>query len=176
LRSSKRLNFIVLDKSRLIELLHPIYKKYNCNEEYSFLENKLIIKFKSSFEQIEIIENNSKVREVLDELEKIGLFPYSVGEPIILKKGKDVRPLIPLAKYLSQVCKNKLILKSKLAEKITYGKTVRLSLGSLKIKEGSYLVYNEKNDFICYSNVKIDKKGIKIIPELDIGWYLRKGG
>ena len=154
--------------------IEKIFKLYNCENNLDFLNDKEIYMFSFHFSTIQIIPKTNKLNEIIDALRSIGLNPYSVGEPIILiSENGDVKPLLPFSRYLVKLCKNKIYLPEKLAEILTYGKPVILKEA---IEEGAYLIMDKNDNFIAYGIVKREKNKTKIIPELDIGWYLREGG
>ena len=177
----KKIKVRKISVDELFSIISPLLEEYNWNKEYLYqtFQNKFIFRFTSEFDQIEIIDKNEKIDEVLNELAEINLYPYSIGEPIIrIEKGK-VYPLLPLANYLS-IC-NKIYLKNtKMAEKLTYGKAVIVNINEIitqgpLVNNAKYLVYSQDGLFIAFSRVKIKKNFVKILPDLDIGWYLRKG-
>lgn len=154
--------------------LDKIFDKYNCEKDYSFLGNKIIIEYDAKFRTIEIFEKNENANRIIKELQRLGFYPYSIGEPILVIDRKYVKPTLPLARHLKGLCKNILIIKEKeLAYKLTYGKEVVVRE---EIPNGFYLAFDSENNFLSYVRVKREKRYVKIIPELDIGWYLRKGG
>lgn len=154
--------------------LNKIFEMYECEDNLQFLSNKEIFMFTSEFSVIAVITKSSHIDDVLNKLSSIGLFPYALGEPIIMiSNQRKVRPLLPLSRYLVNICKNKLVLDEKLAEVLTYNKSIVIRE---RIKQGRYLALDKNGYFIAYVVVKREKDKSKIIPELDIGWYLRKGG
>ena len=154
--------------------IDKIFKLYNCENNFEFLNDKEIFMFTSYFSTIQIIPRTNKLDEIISELGRIGLNPYSIGEPIIIiSKDGNIKPLLPLSRYLIKLCKNKIYLSEKLAEILTYGNAITLREA---IEEGSYIIMDKNDNFIAYGIVKREKNKTKIIPELDIGWYLRKGG
>mgnify|MGYP001772512242 CR=1 FL=1 len=154
--------------------IDKIFKLYNCENNLEFLNDKEIFMFTSHFSTIQIIPRTNKLDEIINALNAIGLNPYSIGEPIILVlKDGNVKPLLPFSRYLIKLCKNKIYLPDKLAEILTYGKSITLRE---PIEEGAYIVMDKNNNFIAYCTAKREKNKTKIIPELDIGWYLREGG
>jgi len=154
--------------------IDKIFKLYNCENNLEFLNDKEIFMFISHFSTIQIIPRTNKLDQIINGLNIIGLNPYSIGEPIILvSKDGNVKPLLPFSRYLIKLCKNKIYLADKLAEIITYGKLLTLNE---VIEEGAYIIMDKNDNFIAYGTVKRKKNKTKIIPVLDIGWYLRKGG
>jgi len=154
--------------------IEKIFKLYNCENNLDFLNDKDIYMFSFRFSTIQIIPKTVKLDEAINALRSINLDPYSIGEPIILiSEDGNVKPLLPFSRYLVKLCKNKIYLPEKLAEILTYGKPITIKE---IIEEGAYLVMDKDENFIAYGIVKREKNETKIIPELDIGWYLRKGG
>ena len=163
---------ISLDEARIY--IDKIFKLYNCENNLEFLNNKEIFLFSSHFSIIQIIQKTDKLDEIINALRTISLNPYSIGEPIILiSKNGNVKPLLPFSRYLIKLCKKKICLPDKLAEILTYGKPVILRE---PIEEGAYIIMDKDENFIAYGIVKREKNKTRVIPELDIGWYLRKGG
>ncbi|BAK54225.1 hypothetical protein [Sulfurisphaera tokodaii] len=164
----------IISIDEAIKYINRIIKMYNCIENYDFLINKEIFLFRAYYSMIEIMDKSKRLNQLLENLAKIRLNPYALGEPILLiTKNRKIRPLLPLSKYLINICKNKIFINNKISEILTYGKSVTINS---EINEGRYLALNDDGFFIAYVKIKREKNSVKIIPELDIGWYLRKGG
>ncbi|QGR18850.1 hypothetical protein [Stygiolobus azoricus] len=185
MQAKKKLDYRRISLDEFLSIVEQILKSYNCdNLRFSQLfKDKEIFLFSSSFDQIEVFssKNYDKLNEILTKLREVDLYPYSIGEPIAkVVKGKAY-PLLLMSEYLSQVCKNKIFLNnSKLVEKLTYGKSVLINFRDVKATceltdNKKYLIYSEDGIFVAFARVKIKKKFIEIIPDLDIGWYLREG-
>ncbi|BCU70563.1 hypothetical protein [Stygiolobus caldivivus] len=183
MQTKKKIEYKKISLNEFLHIVSSLLKEYNCIEDiFSYLfQDKLLFEFISAFIQIEVIDKNSKVDEILNKLKQINLYPYSIGEPIIkIKKGK-VYPLLPIADYLRLACKNKIYLKDrKVIEKLTYGKNATLGINDILASEklidkGKYLIYDIDDIFICFSMIKLKNERVEIIPDLDIGWYLREG-
>lgn len=185
MQAKKKLDYKRISLNEFLSIVKQILVSYNCDAEgfSQLFRDKEIFLFSSSFDQIEVFsnKNNDKLNEILTKLRELNLYPYSIGEPIVkILKGK-VYPLLPISEYLSQVCKNKIFLNnSKLVEKLTYGKSVLVDFRDVKTTcelsdNKKYLIYSEDAIFIAFTRVKIKKKFVEIIPDLDIGWYLREG-
>lgn len=99
--------------------------------------------------------------------------PTAIGLPLFLIRRSRILPLLPLGDYMVKDCENKLNLPEPLVQKILYGK-------SIIVKERfSYeraLLVDSYGDFLAFVFLRGEPHGTKIIPELDIGWYLREGG
>lgn len=174
MQNNKRINITKISIDDIKEYISDIFTKYNCINSFDFIKDKEIYKFESEYSIVEIIHKNNALDKILLELKNINISPYSIGEPIIvINKIGEARPLLPLAKYLLNICKNKITLNEKLSEILTYGKPLIINE---KLEGKYYLVLNKTGEFVAYVKVKIEKEKTKIIPLLDIGWYLRKGG
>ncbi|BFH73333.1 hypothetical protein SJAV_12770 [Sulfurisphaera javensis] len=175
MQDNKRIIAEKISLNRILNYINKIFERYKCEKEYSFLENKEIFMFKSKYSIVEIIDKSINTDIFLLELNKINMFPYSLGEPILMiTESGNVKPLLPLSRYLIKICKNKIVLNEKMSEIITYGKPI--TIVNKEIEEKHYLAINKYGEFIAYVTVKKENNKVKIIPELDIGWYLRKGG
>jgi len=152
-----------MSEGDVFKIIDEISKKLDCNFDLSLFKNKIFIKISN---YIMILNNN----DILDEIrDKANIVSAGLIFGIITKKF-GILPFISVSNILVNNCKKKLILPNKLAEKLTYGKKIILRE---KIPDGFYIILNKEGDFIGIVKVEGNKK---IIPILDIGWYLRKGG
>ncbi len=141
-----------------------IYKYFSKYHIYELLGEK--------FSQVSI--STSDFTEIVNKISKIDLYPYFIGIPILkITKSKNILPLIPLGNILTKFCKKIIRLDEKLVNKLIYGKSVFINE---KITFDRAIIVNKYGEFIAYVKVKRFKNGTLIIPELDIGWYLREGG
>ncbi|AEB94119.1 MULTISPECIES: hypothetical protein [Metallosphaera] len=97
----------------------------------------------------------------------------SIGLPLLSLGKKGVMPLLPLGTKMAEVCSNKIVLPTSLAQKVLYGKPV-----VVKERYSFYkaLLIDENNDFLSFVKLRRRRDDTVIIPILDIGWYLREGG
>lgn len=152
-------------------LENTIYREYNC-EDFSYI-------FKSSYifrldgnKFSQILYSSVDFKDIIEKLEYINLFPYSIGIPILKIKKSKVYPLLPLGEIMVIHCKNKLYLPEALGMKLIYGKSIRIN-EKVNFMKGIGVINGK---FIAFITVKSLGKNTLIIPDLDIGWYLRKGG
>ncbi|MEM1626310.1 MAG: hypothetical protein QXV69_03375 [Sulfolobaceae archaeon] len=155
--------FEEIDKEKIYEIINDISSKLNCNFDLTIFNNKIFLKFSK---YIMIFKNEN---EILNKIDKEKLISCGIIFAILTKRD-GVLPFISISDILINSCKNKLILPEKLAEKLTYGKKIILKE---KLNNGYYIVLTKKGDFIGIVKVRREKE---IIPILDIGWYLRRGG
>lgn len=148
-----------------------IYKEYNCDDFCHIFKSYYIFKLiGTKFSQISY--SSSDFDDIIQIMNNIKIFPYSVGIPILKITKSEVFPLLPLGGIMSKYCKNKISLPNPVVMKLIYGKSIKVS-DKINFKRG-LLISNQK--FIAFIRTKSLNRGTLIIPELDIGWYLRKGG
>ncbi|MEM3269041.1 MAG: hypothetical protein QXZ61_01145 [Saccharolobus sp.] len=170
--------FRELDDKYVLKVLYPIFTHYNCLDRLNeFISNKLFFELKGEYSQIFMFNsiNYEKISEILQSLYSVRFHPYSLGIPILVYKGSDVRPTLAFGKYLADICKNKfIIMNHHLIYKLIYGKPIIIN-ANYKYKNA--IAVDKFNNFIAYVKITKSKKGkTKVIPVKDIGWYLRRGG
>ncbi|AWR97222.1 hypothetical protein DFR86_06375 [Acidianus sulfidivorans JP7] len=170
--SIRKINIEKISKNDLEKLLQSIYKRYNCDNFSKVFDSYFILKIEGEkFSQIAY--TNSDFSQIIDKLNNINLFPYFIGIPILKITGKNkIVPLLPLGDIMKDFCKNKIYLPSSLAMKIIYGHKIEVK-ESYSFKYG-IIILDDK--FIAYVKTLRSKNKTLIIPDLDIGWYLRKAG
>lgn len=183
----KNVRFGKVDRDTYTRLVAKLTSMFNC-EKISLEVERLYI-LNNEYSTYCYYEGDvDSLRQILYKIESVlMLHPYCVGTPILMERQDgDLIPLIPLEKYL-KTCKNKIVVKGKLAEKLTYGKIIEIneknkSLNTSFIMQSNsrkilYMIYNESDIFLGFARIEyVDKDRVKIIPVRDIGWYLRKGG
>ncbi|ARM75861.1 hypothetical protein [Acidianus manzaensis] len=170
--SSTKIDVKNIDFEEFKEMLDSIYKKYNCVDFSHMFSTFHILKISgANFSQI--LYTTSDFDQTIKELNRIGLFPYSVGIPILkIDTSGRIIPLLPLGDIMKNFCKNKICLPSSIVMKIIYGREVKVN----EKYPFKYAILMLNNIFVAYVKVKRIANKTMIIPELDIGWYLRKAG
>lgn len=96
-----------------------------------------------------------------------------IGLPLLLRRGRKLVPLLALGDYMAKSCSHRVRLPDRIIEKILYGRTVTVK-ETYNFRKG--LLVDRHSDFVAFITLRSRKKGTEIIPDLDIGWYLRAGG
>lgn len=168
-------NKIIIEKinSEILKqiLEESIYKDYNC-EDFSFIFRSFFLykMIGSKFSQISY--STSDFGDIIEKINSINMFPYSIGIPILKIIKSKVFPLLPLGDIMIKYCKNKIYLPYSISMKLAYGKPIKLS-EIINFRKGLAVTNNK---FIAYVKVENRGRNTLIIPDLDIGWYLRRGG
>ncbi len=174
--SAERLAFQRMDREEAISIILKTIAPFQCEIPPEFFSDKCFLLAKGKFDQILMIKRDKMNNEVLAELGKIHLSPYSVGVPLLKRTRNNFVPTLFLGNILVNFCKNKIKVNRSEAQKITYGKPVSID-EEINFKEG--IVVDEEGDFIAFCKVRRVKGKIpqrEVLPVLDIGWYLREGG
>ncbi|MCY0883475.1 MAG: hypothetical protein OWQ50_06760 [Acidianus infernus] len=172
---SQKMLVKTLKTRELMKILEKIIIEFECSydELYEYFSRYHIYEIiGEKFSQISI--STSDFSNIIDIISKIGLHPYMVGTPILrITESKKIFPLLPLGNILSKYCKKIIRLNENLINKLVYGKTIEINE---KINFNRVIILNNYGEFIAYAKIMREKNSTLIIPELDIGWYLRKGG
>jgi len=169
LSSKKEIKFKIIDYRELYEYISLLSKDYNCLFDIDFFKRYNIIKsYNANFSQIFLISSKKIPNIVLDELNI-----YSPGISILKISNKVILPQLPLGNLMVKYCKNKLSLPEPILMKILYGKDVEVRE---KYRFKYALLISKYNEFLGFIKIKQHRNGSKIIPEKDIGWYLRESG
>ncbi len=94
-------------------------------------------------------------------------------------KGIGFKPGLPLARKLSKLCQISIrcyILNEKGEKKFLYGKIVPESFILESEDKGLGLVVNTQKEALGWGRVEIVGKYKRLVPVIDLGWYLRRGG
>lgn len=167
--SKKEIKFKIIDYDELLEYISLLSKDYNCLFNVDVFNRYIVVKsYDANFSQIFIISNKKIPNIVFNELNI-----YSVGISILKISNKVVLPQLPLGNLMVKYCKNKLSLPEPILMKILYGKNVEVRE---KYIFKYALLISKYNEFLGFIKIKHHRNGSKIIPEKDIGWYLRKSG
>ncbi|QKQ99855.1 hypothetical protein GWK48_05155 [Metallosphaera tengchongensis] len=165
----KGIDFEEVDLGAIKSILHTIGLIYGCKEitelySFNFYKlNGIIYGF------------NGKVPDIIKQ--KVGLSeipkPSQLGIPLLMVTERKVVPMLPLGQYMVKACHNVIHLPEALASKVLYGKTVIIK-DSYSFWRG--LLRDKRGDFLAFLKLRKLGNETEIIPELDIGWYLREGG
>ncbi len=167
--SKKVIKFKIIDYEELLQYISSLSKDFNCSFDMSIFKKYSVIKsYNSNFSQIFLLSNKNISNIILSNL-KI----YSAGISILKILNNLVVPQLPLGDLMIKYCKNKLILPEPILMKILYGKCVEVR-EKYKFKYG--LLVSKNDEFLGFIKIIQYKNGSKIIPEKDIGWYLRESG
>jgi ribosome biogenesis protein Nip4 len=173
--SSQKMLVKTISAHELMKILEKIIMEFDCSydEIYEHFSKCYIYEIiGEKFSQISL--STSDFSNIINVMSKIGLHPYMIGTPILrVTKSKKIFPLLPLGNILTKYCKKIIRLNENLINKIIYGKTIEIND---KIGFNRVIIVNKYGEFIAYAKIKREKNYTLIIPELDIGWYLRKGG
>jgi ribosome biogenesis protein Nip4 len=171
-----------------IQLVRKIKEEFGCKDNFMLPEDRLFL-LEGEYSTVCFFGGNAeRLDGILKNLEHAGIHPYCVGIPLVIldyinRKEFDFRPLTYLATFLTD-CRNKIILKDKLGEKLTYGKQIEMNIEDLNVSEyitkksserSTFLVYTESGLFLAFARIIIVSKKARIVPVLDVGWYLRRG-
>ncbi|MGC9104819.1 MAG: hypothetical protein ACP5HQ_00045 [Thermoprotei archaeon] len=171
-----------------IQLVRKIKEEFGCKENFALPEDKLYL-LEGEYSTVCFFGGNAERLEgILENLKQAGIHPYCVGIPLVIldntdRKKFNIKPLIYLATFLTD-CGNKIVLKDKLGEKLTYGRQIEMRIEDLNVskyttKESNerttFLVYSESGLFLAFVRIIIVGKKARIVPVLDVGWYLRRG-
>lgn len=103
---------------------------------------------------------------------------YSAGFYLGMIEGGEFRPGLPLARRLSRLCGSTIkchVVDSHGERVFLYGREV----WGEHVKswgEGFTVVVNEAGEPLGWGVVKAKRGGRVLVPSLDLGWYLRRGG
>ncbi|WP_236751382.1 hypothetical protein [Acidianus sp. HS-5] len=158
-----------------LDIIDNILGRFDCERDaiYNYFSKYHVYELLGEkFSQVSI--STSDFTDIISKISEIDLYPYMIGTPILkIFNSRKVLPLIPLGNILAMFCKKTIRLNEKIINKLIYGNTVNINK---KITFDRAIVVNKYGEFIAYVKVKRFENSTLIIPELDIGWYLRKGG
>ncbi len=167
--SKKVIKFKIIDNDELMKYISLLSKDYNCSFNVDVFKRYVAIKsYDTDFSQIFLVSSKNIPSTIFDELNI-----YSAGISILKMSNKTILPQLPLGNLMVKYCKNKLSLPEPLLMKILYGKDVEIRE---KYRFKYALLVSKYNEFLGFIKIKIYRNGSKIIPEKDIGWYLRESG
>lgn len=120
---------------------------------------------------------SKEMLKLLDVLDKADMHPYSLGLFLGTLEGGNLKPSLQLgceiAKNIGILSRSLTIVDENYVGRIIRGAPVPVKaiVKKLESPTGIYLIVNEKGYFLAWG---IIKEG-KLIPTLDVGWYLRMG-
>ncbi len=177
-----------IDHELYSKLVRKIKEEFDCKENFTLPEDRLFL-LEGKYSTVCFFGGDAeRLDEILENLERVDIHPYCVGIPLVIldfsdQKEFNFKPLIYLATFLTE-CHNKIVLKDKLGEKLTYGRQIEISVEDLNVsryitkksnERNTFLVYSESGLFLGFARIIIVGKKARIVPVLDVGWYLRRG-
>jgi ribosome biogenesis protein Nip4 len=166
----KVVRFKVIGRHEVKVYLDDIASKYNCSFPCGMFDDYAVVEAEGgNFSQI-FITSKSTLLPVL--LEK-GLNVEFVGVSIMKVKGGRVYPQLNMGDIMVKYCKNKVLLPDPLVQKLLYGREITVR-ERFHFTDG--LLVSTRGEFLGFVKLDRTKNGTRIIPEKEIGWYLRSGG
>ncbi|MBW9140508.1 MAG: hypothetical protein K1T65_02160 [Candidatus Aramenus sp.] len=166
----KVVRFKVIGTHEVKVYLDDIALKYNCSFPCGMFDDYTVVEAEGSdFSQIFIASKSTLLPELLEK----GLNVEFVGVSIMKVKGGKVYPQLNMGDIMVKYCKNKVLLPEPLVQKLLYGREIT-------VRERYYftngLLVSTRGEFLGFVKLDRTKNGTRIIPEKEIGWYLRSGG
>ncbi len=166
----KVVRYEVIGREEVWPYLEAIALRYNCSFPRDLFGDYVLVKTEGGkFSQVFITANSA----LLPNLLNLGLKVEFVGVSILKIKGSKAYPQLNMGNFMVKHCKNKVILPDPLVQKVLYGKEVTVKE---RFDFTSGILVSRYGEFLGFVRLTTSKRGTRIIPEKEIGWYLRRGG
>ncbi|BCU67354.1 hypothetical protein HS7_07910 [Sulfolobales archaeon HS-7] len=109
---------------------------------------------------------------IIEKSRSINLHPLFIGGIFAYKRGRIWEPDLDVGQLLVNKCGNVIRLNEQLIYKFLYGKELLIK-ETFNFAKGIVVDYNMK--FMGYASLRKVKNMTKLIPENDLGYYLRSG-
>jgi hypothetical protein len=185
----RKLEFNQINPKLYNIIIAYLKKKFNCDSLDIPIERLFVLG--NGFLTVCYFSGNLEAAKItLSGLRAQGLHPYCLGVPLLIikytkhknSKKIKIKPLFNLINFLKN-CKNKIILNERIVQKLSYGKPIDVDLREINSYIGEhennksklYVIETDTGITIGFSRIFVYKNKARILPVLDIGWYLREG-